>query len=47
MSLLIEIIFVVVVLAAVAVASVRWGEEQRPGFGERHPERPGERWAIR
>jgi len=31
----------------VAFASQRWGAEQRPGMSERHPERTGERWAIR
>jgi hypothetical protein len=47
MSPVFEIIIFVVIASAVAVASVRWGMEQRPGFGERHRDRSGERWAIR
>jgi hypothetical protein len=47
MTTLIELIAIVVPLVAVAVASQRWGAEQRPGMAERRPERTGERWAIR
>jgi hypothetical protein len=47
MTSIIELIAIVVPLAAVAVASQRWGAEQRPGLAENRPERTGERWAIR
>jgi hypothetical protein len=47
MGPLFDIIVFVVIAFAVAVAAVRWGIEQRPGFGERHRDRSGERWAIR
>ena len=47
MSTILDIIVVVAPFAGVAWASQRWGAEQRPGLGERRPERAGERWAIR
>ena len=47
MTTLLELIAIVVPVVGVAFASQRWGVEQRPGMGERHPERTGERWAIR
>jgi hypothetical protein len=47
MTPILELIAIVAPVAGVAYASVRWGAEQRPGLGERRPERSGERWAIR
>ena len=47
MTTIIELIAIVVPLVGVAYASQRWGAEQRPGFGERRPNRGSERWAIR
>ena len=47
MTTLLELIAIVVPVVGVAFASQRWGAEQRPGIDERHPERSGERWAIR
>jgi hypothetical protein len=47
MTTIIELIAIVAPLVGVAYASQRWGAEQRPGFGERRPDRGSERWAIR
>jgi hypothetical protein len=47
MTTVLELIAIVVPVVGVAFASQRWGAEQRPGMSERHPERTGERWAIR
>jgi hypothetical protein len=47
MSTILDIIAVVAPFAGVALASHRWGAEQRPGMAERRAERTGERWAIR
>jgi len=47
MTAILQLIAVVAPLVGVAVASQRWGAEQRPGLGERRAERTGERWAIR
>ena len=47
MTAIIELIAIVAPLVGVAYASQRWGAEQRPGFGERRPDRSSDRWAIR
>jgi len=47
MTTLLELIAIVVPVVGVAFASHRWGAVQRLVMSERHPERAGERWAIR
>jgi hypothetical protein len=47
MTSIIELIAIVVPFIAVAVASQRFGAEQRPGLSERHGDQRGEHWAIR
>ncbi|MFL5958471.1 MAG: hypothetical protein ACJ756_13570 [Solirubrobacterales bacterium] len=47
MSSILELIAIVAPFIGVAVASQRFGAEQRPGLTERHGDHRGERWAIR
>jgi hypothetical protein len=47
MTTILELIAIVVPFVGVAIASQRFGVEQRPGQSERHGDHRGERWAIR
>ena len=47
MTSIIELIAIVAPFIGVAVASQRFGAEQRPGLSEQHGDHRGERWAIR